>query len=377
MWQFAVDQIIYHRIRSALTVAAIGAAIAVTLGLRGFELGLYQQSRDAVLDRGGQLIMTQSGVSNFIAARSTLPQQVRADVEAIEGVKLAHPMTGFWVMYGPAGYRYPLLLMVYDTLGGPTHLIAGRQVQGSRDMVVDIGFAKRFALQIGDPVVISGYAFRVVGITSGSAALFSTFGFINYDGLIDLFLESEIAPDISTFPLLGIMLIELAEGVNPVSIRKIIEARVPAVDVYTPAELAQQDVELGENLFGPIMGVLVNLSYLIGMLVIGLIIYADVNARRRNFGVMKALGFPYRLIARSVILQTLILVGLALPLGLCLGGLIAVVIDHYLPVYRVVILDIGGLLQTLLGVCVMSLLGSLLPLRVIARTDPMLVFQVE
>lgn len=377
MWKLAVKQLRHEWSHFGLTILAISAAIAMILVLRGFEQGLYVQSESVVLDRGGDLILTQSGVSNFLAVRSSLPQLTRAEVEAVEGVKIAHPITGFWVIYGPESNKFPLLLLVYDTLGGPTHLIDGRPIQNARDIVIDVGLSKRFDLKLGDPLIISDFEFRISGITSGSSALFSTFAYVSYDGMIDLFLDSEIAPDISTFPLLSFLLVETTEGQDTATVAKRIEENVPTVDVFRPKSLAKKDVELGMELFGPIMTVLIMLAYIIGMLVIGLIIYSDVSQRRRNFAVMKALGFKLSQIAKGIIWQSLILVFLAFPIGVLLAYLTGKGIEQNMPVYLIEIMDPDGLLKVLLGVLFMMLLGSLLPLRMIRRTDPVIAFQAE
>ena len=377
MWRLAIRQILYNRVRSSLTLLAISAAIVVILVLRGFEQGLYEQSKNAVLNRGGELILTQSGISNFLAVRSSIPQLARARVEEIDGVKIAHPMTGLWVIYGPEGNKFPLFLLVYDTLGGATSLVEGRNIQNGREIIVDRGLSKRFGLKLNDSLVISDFEFQIVGITNGSSALFSTFAYVNYDGLIDLFLESEIAPDISTFPLLSFLLVELSDNADLDAVINNIELNVPSVDVFTPQQLAANDVKLGEELFGSIIGVLVTLSYIIGLLVIGLIIYSDVSSRQRSFGVMKALGFRMSHIVKQVSLQTGILVIIAFPLGVLFAYLLAEFIEWNMPVYQVYILEPHGLLRAALGIMVITFIGSLLPLRIISRSDPMLAFQVE
>ena len=377
MLRFVLRQLRSQPARASLVVLAISAAIAVTLILRGFELGLYVQSESVVLDRGGQLILAQAGVSNFLAVRSSLPQLTRQQVEEVEGVAAAHPMTGFWVIYGPERNKFPLLLLVYDTFGGPTHLVEGEPIRDGRDVIIDLGLSKRFGLKPGDPLIVSDFEFRVVGITSGSSALFSTLAFVTYDGMIDLFLESEIAPDISTFPLLSFLLVETKPGADVEQVRRAIDAQVPAVDAYTPREIADHDMALGEELFGPIMGVLISLSYVIGMLIVGLIVYADVSARRRMFGVLKALGFRVSHIATGVMMQMLLLALVAFPLGVLLALGVGAGIEWNMPVYRIHLLDTAGLLRTFLGLVLMVIIGGLLPLRLIARTDPVIAFQAE
>lgn len=377
MLELALRQLKFDPLHAVLVTLAISAAVAVTLILRGFEQGLYVQSEQVVLDRGGQLILTQAGVSNFLAVRSSLPQLPRQQVESIDGVVSAHPMTGFWVIYGPVGNKFPLLLLVYDTLGGPTHLVEGAPTQDGRGAIIDIGLSKRFGLKPGDPLVISDFTFHVAGVTTGSSALFSTFAFVTYDGMIDLFLESEIAPDISTFPLLSFLLVETEPGADIELVRQTIEEKVATVDALLPGEVAANDVALGKELFGPIMGVLISLSYLIGMLIIGLIVYADVSAKQRTFGVLKALGFRVSHIGAGVMFQMLVLGLVAFPLGLLLALGVGAGIEWNMPVYRIQIMDINGLLKTFVGLVLMIIVGGLLPLRLIARTDPLIAFQTE
>lgn len=81
-------QLRFNSGRTILTVLAIAAVVAEILILEGFLAGLYDQLRTAVLNRGGDLVATQAGISNFIATRSILPQVSRLQVEEIEGVKV-------------------------------------------------------------------------------------------------------------------------------------------------------------------------------------------------------------------------------------------------------------------------------------------------
>lgn len=377
MWQLAYRHLTAEPLRALLTACAVAAAIAVILVLRGFEQGLYVQLEHAVRARGAPLFVAQAGVSNFIAVRSSLAQLSRGQVEAVAGVAAAHPVTGFFVTYGPEGNRTPIYLLVHDTLGGPTNIVDGGPIRSARDAVIDAGLARRYGLRPGDPLVISDFRFRVVGITRGQSAMLTPFVFIGYDGMIDLFLESEIAPDLSTFPLLSFLLVELAPGAQAEAVAQAIERAVPEADVFTSDELAANDVALGRELFGPIMGALIGLAYLIGILVVGLIVYADTIARRRAFGVMKALGFRLRHMLATVSAQTLMLLVLAWPLGLGIALAVASAIEALVPIYRVYVLEPAGLAWAVAGVLAMALAGAALPLRVVARADPNIAFQAE
>jgi hypothetical protein len=103
--RFVIRQLLYDPVRTGLTSLALAAIVAVILLLEGFLEGVIEQSRNAVLNRGADLIVTQSGIKNLTLARSILPQSTRADVEAIEGVRVADPLTGIPVIYAQPGQR--------------------------------------------------------------------------------------------------------------------------------------------------------------------------------------------------------------------------------------------------------------------------------
>jgi putative ABC transport system permease protein len=375
MVQLAVRQLHADPLRSALTMAAIAAVIAVILVLRGFEQGLYQQSRDAVLGRGADLFVVQSGVQNFVAVRSSLRQLARRDVEEVPGVAEAHPITSFSVIYEKDSRKVPIYLMVYDKAGGPGRLVEGHAARSARDAVIDHSLARKYGLRVGDPLTVAAFDFTISGIADREAAFFMSFVFVTYDGLLDFVFESDIAPDLSAFPLVSHLLVELEPGADPDEVRSAIEAAVADLDAYLPIEMAQRDVQMGQSLFGPIMGLLAQVAYAVGLLVVGLIAYADVRAQRRSFGVLKALGFRLRHLATTVIVKMCILLIAALPVAALIALGVAEFIETVAPLYRVPALESSGLVETFLAGVVFALLGAMLPLRSLKNIDPASAFR--
>lgn len=375
MFRLAVRQLQLDPFRTALTGFALAAVVAVILIFEGFLEGVVAQSRNAVLERGANLIVTQAGVKNMTLARSILPQFTRADIEAVEGVAEAHPLTGIPVIYEQNNQRAPLLLLVYDSSGGPTRIVAGQDIDGPRQVVIDLSFADMFGLAPGDSLLISDFEFTISGITQGAAAFFSAFGFARYDDLIDFYFESDLAADISTFPLLSFLLVELAENADHDAVIAQIEETVPAVDVFMPEQLADEDAALGRALLGPIIGFLVVAGYISGALVTAIIMFAAVNARRRDFGVLKALGFSHRFLSTAVVLEALSLVVLALPLGLLAARGIAFGIETAMPLYLIPITEPLPMIRTAAACFVFAVVGALTPVRLIRRLDPSSVFR--
>jgi len=375
MFLLAWRQLFVDPLRTGLTALALGAVISAILVLEGFEQGQYYQLARTVHQRGADLFVTQAGVSNLLAARSSLPQLSRADVEAVEGVVDAHPLTALPIIYRQGHKMTPMYVFVYDTRGGAVNVYKGHDIEKGKEIVIDVSLAKKYNIKVGDTILVSDFAFSVSGITRDEAAFFVPLAYINYDGMLDFFLESEVAPDLSTFPLLSFMLVELAPGADKENVAAEIEKQVPEVDVFTTEQMAANDVRLGKSFFGPVMRLLVVVTYFIGLLVVSLIMFASVRTRLHSFAVLKALGFTHTHLLVAVLLQALLVLAVALPLGVLLGQGIALGINITTPLYLVYFLDPVILGRTLLASVGFAIFGALTPLRAIRRADPMLAFQ--
>lgn len=376
MFKSIIRQITHDSLRTLLTCISIASALALILLLEGFQSGLLIQLRNVALNRGADLIVAQSGVSNFVASRSLLPQLSRERIEAVDGVIEAHPITMVPVIFDKPGYRKsPIFFVVYDTLGGPSKLREGRISTSEREITIDESLAVLYDLKIGDPFIVADFEFRISGIAQQASALFTAFAFITYDDMIDFFFDSDLVGDISNLPLLSYLLVELQAGVDRSAVREAIESAEPEADVFEPGELALNDEALGRTLFGPVIGVLIGAGYLIALLVVGVIAFASVHARLRNFGVKKALGFANRTLALEMVLETIIIVLLSFPLALLLAGLAGLIIEFLVPLYQVPVLELATLLKTLFAALVLAVIGAYLPYRLIARLDPAQVFR--
>ncbi len=361
--------------RTILNIVAVAAILAEILILEGFLSGTYTQLRDAVVLRGGDVIVGQSGINSFIASRSLLPQQTRAKVEAQPGVKAAAPLTSLPLIYESRGRLSPIVVMVYETRGGPQQIISGRAPEKSREIVIDKSLAKRYGLEPGDTMRLSAYDFTVTGIAKGAAALFTPFAFITYDGFFDFYADSNVGADMSSLSSLSFLLVDVAEGADPEQVAATIDANIPETDALLPIDLARNDENLGREMFGPILNLLLGLSYGIGALAIGLFSFAAVRSRKQSLGVLRALGFTTRRLMVSVVAEALGAVLLAIPLGILMAGGIANLIEYLSPVYLMQTNDPTGLWRTAIIAVALAIIGALAPLGALRRLEPAMAFK--
>lgn len=369
-------QLVYEPFRTLITAAAIASALAVILLLEGFQSGLLIQLKKVALNRGADLIVAQKGVTNFVASRSVLPQLSRQRVEAVDGVVEAYPITMVPVIYQKPGFRKsPVFFVVYDVAGGPSTLKEGHAPQAPREIVIDESLAVIFDLHVGDSFTVADYDFRVAGIAWQASALFTAFAFINYDDMIDFYFDSDLVGDISNLPLLSYLLVELESNADRNAVAAAIDLAEPEGDVFTPDTLSRNDMALGKTLFGPVLGVLIGAGYVIALLMVGMITFATAHARRRDYGVLKAVGFSNGNLARAMVAESLTMMILALPVAVLVALAGAWVIETQVPLYFVPIVQAEQLARTLVGALGVGLVGTYLPYRLIARLDPSIVFR--
>lgn len=366
----SIQQLLYDRLRTSLMVLAISAVIAAVLVLSGFELGLYKQSERIIADRGADIFVVQEGVNNFIAVRSSLRQSSREEIESIPGVVEAHPITSLPIIYEKKQLMMPINMLVYDVVGGPANIVEGTHIQSPNEVVIDQAIATAYGAKVGDEFILFDFSFRIAGITSHASAFMMPFVFVSYDGLLNFIFASNIAPDISVFPLVSFLLVDIDEAENQQQIINRINQQIDGLSAFTPEDLINSDIDMIKSMLGVVINFLLYIAYIIGSLVVGLIIYADVRARLNSYAVLKALGFRLQHFIGAIFVQTLTLFSLALPIGVVLALIIATAIEASAPLYRVPVLDPGVLIQTCLAGVVFSIIGGLLPLRLIANTDP-------
>lgn len=365
------------RWRTLLSVLAIAAAVVLLLVLEGFQVGLYRQIREYPARLDVPLVATQAGVRNMTGARSIVPLEVVPQVSSVPGVRAVHPVVGLPIVYAQGDDKTPIYVVAYQGRGGPTALRRGRAIRAPREIVIDQGLARKYGLAPGDPFELAGVAFTVSGVSAGSSNVFNPYVYISLDDALSLYAAAREHIDAMTGGKIGVsfLLLDLDDGSDPAAVRRSLEASVPEIDVHTPAELGDNDAAMARQLLGGVVTLLVVVAYIVGILVIGLTLYASVFERMRDFGVMKALGSSNRRLYRSVAAEALTLVALSLVLGLAVSLAVAKAISLWAPQYLVVPWSAAAITRTAIAAVVMAGAAALLPIRQVANVDPAMVFK--
>jgi putative ABC transport system permease protein len=244
--------------------------------------------------------------------------------------------------------------------GGPWALAHGRALRSDNEVVVDSALAQRHRLRVGNTLDVGGHAFRIVGLSAGTSASMTGFVFVTHTAADTLLRTAGT----TSYVLVGTQ--------TPAATAQ--RLRAAGLTVFTSHELGANDRQLMTGIFGAPLNLMVGVAFVAGTLIVAMTVYASVLQRRREYGVIKAIGGTRRRIVEIVVRQALVL-SFA---GLVVGGALFIVgraLLHSARPQFSVVLTTGTFVRAVVAAVVMALLASVMPARSVANAQPAEVYR--
>ena len=352
--------------RLALSIAGVALAVMLILVLKGFLTGMNRQITSYLDNSPGSIILAQEDVVNLLGSTSLLPEGIVQRAETIRGVDEAIPILSQFVILDLHEKKQPAYMIGYDPKlgGGPWELTTGHEPSSKREIVFDRIFADRHDLKLGDQVEVMGKDFTIVGLSNGTTSWMTSYFFIRKEAAEDLLLT----PDATSF-----LLLTTSDGANLYDILRRLN-KISEVNALTKKKMAANDLKLFAKVFSAPLKLMVGISFLVGTMIVGLIIYTATVERQREYGVIKAIGAKNRYLYQIVVTQALFASIAGSALGILLANGAAQWIMSVRPQFLIVFdpVDSGQAMLAGLG---MALIASIFPTRVIAGLAPAEVFR--
>lgn len=360
--------LLYEKDRLALSVAGIAAALALILLLLGFRAGLYATLTAFVDNLGADLIVAQSGVHGLFASDSSVPLRLHDEMAQAAGASEAGHIVVADIIFTAGDTKTPVLLVGYDPgtpFGAPWNIGAGRALAGDDEILLDTWLAERAGITVGDEIGVLDRTFRVVGLTRGTASWMSPYIFVSLDAATaTLGLNNAVSYH----------LLRLEPGQEVGAARAAIEGRIAGVDALTPEDVAAADRRVLATVMDTPLQVMLVISAVIGAAVMGLTAYTAVVDRRREYGVLKAVGASGRRLTWLVLCESAGRAALGYVVGVGLAYVLAALIMSLWPQFNIVI-GLDTILQAGALGLLMILGAAWLPIRRLQNIDPLLVFK--
>jgi putative ABC transport system permease protein len=243
-------------------------------------------------------------------------------------------------------------------------MVAGREPDSKWEMIFDRVLANRHGLKLGDQVEVMGKDFTIVGLSSGTTSWMTSFFFIRKQDAEKLLLS----PEATSF-----LLVTAKEDADTDRILQRLN-EFSGVNALTKKEMSANDLKLFAKVFSAPLKLMVGISFLVGTMIVGLIIYTATVERQREYGVIKAIGGKNRFLYQVVLTQALFASVAGSLLGILLANATAQWIMSAKPQFLIVFGLVDGE-QALLAGLGMALIAAIFPTRVVANLAPAEVFR--
>ena len=251
-----------------------------------------------------------------------------------------------------------------EPLGGPGQVIAGRSDLGHDEAIIDEAIARGQKIGLGDEVEIFGENFTIVGITKGLTNIINSVTFIHLKDF------QEFRPG----DFFSYALIVLQPGANAEETAAAINARSADVLALPTSDFSREERQIIKDMSVEVLYIMNFSGLLIGLAVTALTLYTSTLRKRREYGVLKAIGARNRHLFAVVAIQAV----LSLVMGFCIAVGLVWALGLALPI---VVPGVGlaltqtSVTQVLLASLVIGVIAALTPAWQLARLDPAQVFR--
>ncbi|MDP4676800.1 MAG: ABC transporter permease [Candidatus Nanopelagicales bacterium] len=356
--QLALTEMRRAKLRFGLLTGAVSLLVFLVLlltTLSGALVGALTGALEGLRTDG--LAYSQTARDNISASR--LPADTVDAVAAVSGVSAAAGIATLTTGAAVAGESLDVQVfgVALDGPGAPSGLQNGRLPTTDGEAAVD------GSVSLGDVITLdpSGVQLTVVGLLRGAQfnaipTAYTTLG--TYDAIV------RASFDNLPFVPINAVAFTVADDASISDVVAAIERAVPGVSAYSLADAVA--LIPGIESISQSFGILVGLTFIIGIVVIGFFFLILTVQKLKAFTLLRAIGTSSGRLALSVSLQIAIVVLLASVIAVALTFLAVQSLNTGLPVN----LNVATIITTVLAVLVFSLLSGLLSVRRIVRLDP-------
>lgn len=355
----------HDRVRLFLSITGVALSVMLILLLSGYLAGIYRQSATYLENAPGSVVVAQQGVRTFAGSSSFLSSEVLEAVRTTPGVAQAVPIVMQAAVLELHDRKEIASLVGYDAGqgGGPWMLAEGRVPETDDEVVIDRVLADQHGISIGSALTILDQQFTVVGLSDETSLWIGSYVFARAEAVQTLLRAPGVWSAVFVTP---------AAGVSDADVVRAIA--IPGIEAFPKTDKIDADRKGIARIYDAPLGLMIGIAFVVGVLVVGLVIYTATIERRREYGALKAIGMKNRTLYRLVTSQALVAAVTGGLLGVAFAFGLATLLIALRPQFPVVI-EPGAIATALAASLVMAVLAALAPARAIAGLAPAEVFR--
>ena len=368
MIRLAFRNLFQNKVRLTISIGGVALALLLILSLDAVFTGVERQITAYIEHSGADVWVSQEDVLNMHMASSSLPDSVVRKVKNVPGVASVTPilyLTNNVIAGDDRNLAYIIGLPEKAGLGGPWEVSSGRSLPGESQAIIDRNVAEKSGIGLGDTVEILGEEFDVIGLSEGTASLVNSVAFISMDDFKDMR---------GSYSTISFLLVKVLDSESPEVVAARIQRQVRDVTAQSGNAFAAQERKVVKDMSTDVITIMNLIGFLIGLAVMALTVYTSTLSRRREYGMLKALGARNRDLYGTVLAQAILSVILGFLFGLVLTLLLARLVpilgaNLLLEISLLSLLKVSGVSLVIAGI------SAMIPVRQIAGLDPAMVFR--
>jgi putative ABC transport system permease protein len=374
--------------RLLISVGGVALAVFLISLLLALYRGWGEKVGGFVEDSNVDLWVASEGADDFLTAASLLPMEGEEADQAKEYLD-AHAFVDEWsplivrLMKGvrvdqvsdgqeKLGTEMDIHLIGFDPtthLGGPIEVVKGKDTPGPGGVIIDERLSQRYGVDIGDVLRTGTWDWQVEGISRGGDFVATQTVFVRHD-------EAQEALRISGATTFYVIKVRerLDIQVLKTDIEELAAQNGAPVVTFTREEFASNTRDRILNNILPILFMVLGLAFVVGLAVAGLTIYTATIEKSREYGILKAVGFPNGYLYQLVLQQSAATAVMGFVVGIALTLIFQPFATDIVPQF-VLFTRWQDVLIVAAATVVMALLAAYIPVRRLAQIDPTSVFK--
>ena len=178
MFLIARKNLFTEKTRFLISVLGVAVSVLLITILLGLYLEWDKKFTSFLASIPAELWLKQAGAGDIFHGRTLLPDDLRLEIEKIEGVKKVNKFLVTQIILKIEDKEEVLFLVGFDTenmIGRPLKIIEGKEIPNRGEIIIDHSFSQKKNLKIGDKIYFQNRDFKIVGISKGGDFVISIY----------------------------------------------------------------------------------------------------------------------------------------------------------------------------------------------------------
>jgi putative ABC transport system permease protein len=356
--QLIFGHAIHRPLRTFISVAAVAVEVMLVLVIVGLTGGMLEEVGKRIEGVGADIMLQPPNASRFLAfSGAPMTVKIGEKVGTLKYVQAVAPILLYFNSSGGVDIMYGIDPASFRAVSGGFEFLAGHDMQGPDDMLVDDMAAKAKHIEAGQTYRLLEHDFHVAGIVEhGKGAR--------------LFVQLKTLQDLSgARDKASLFYIKCTRPEHTAAVIEDIRSFFPNYEITPLKDILSLMTSTSLPGLDAFVNSMIVLAVSIGFLIIFLSMYTTVIERTREIGVLKSLGASKSYIVKALLSEASLICATGIVAGIVLSYVVRGIMLSVFPTLPIH-LTADWMLRAAAIAISSGLVGAAYPALLATRKDP-------